>query len=123
MRYANAHSVKVIDGVYDSVFKAGWCYVVRSDTDDKKWLGMGVLRVGEGEQPHLWSEAQADVPYDPEEPWEGDVVPGAEGKLVMAVLSSQKGWPYGFFQGGDVRKEKAKSRTGYNAACDAYIRR
>ncbi|CCD14967.1 unnamed protein product [Trypanosoma congolense IL3000] len=156
-RYVNAHSDEVIDGVYDSVFNARWSYVVRSDEYDTKWLGMGVLRVSEGEQPHLWSKAQADikpepdpdelwegdvvpgveegeqpsllseeqadVPYDADEHWEGDEVPGVKGKLVMAVLSSQKGWRYGFFQRDDVREKKAETLTGYNAVCDAYIRR
>ncbi|CCD16617.1 unnamed protein product [Trypanosoma congolense IL3000] len=123
IRVGNAPSVKVIDGVYDYVFNARWSYVVRSDTYDKKWLGMGVVRVGEGEQPHLWSEVQADVPYDPKEPWEGDVVPGVSGKLVMATLKSQKGWPYMLFSADEIQKEKAESLTEYNAVCDAYIRR
>ncbi|CCD12129.1 unnamed protein product [Trypanosoma congolense IL3000] len=123
MRVGNAHSVKVIDGVYDSVFNARWSYVVRSDTYDKKWLGMGVLDVAPGEQPHLWSEVQADALYDPEEPWEGDEVPGVSGKLVMATLKSQKGWPYMLFSADEVQKEKAESLTEYNAVCDAYIRR
>ncbi|CCD14205.1 unnamed protein product [Trypanosoma congolense IL3000] len=122
-RISNAPSGVEIDGAYDAVFNARWSYVVRSDEYDKKWLGMGVLRVAPGEQPHLWSEAQADVPYDPKELWEGDEVPDVSGKLVMAVLSSERGWPYGFFQGDDVRKEKVKSLTEYDAACDAYIRR
>ncbi|CCD12202.1 unnamed protein product [Trypanosoma congolense IL3000] len=121
IRVGNAASAVELDGVYDSVFNSKWSYVVMSDEYSKKWLGMGVLRVSEGEQPHLWSEEQADVPCKPWEPWEGDVVPGVRGKLVMAVLSSQKGWPYGFFQRDGVREEKVKSLTGYNAACDAYI--
>ncbi|CCD14158.1 unnamed protein product [Trypanosoma congolense IL3000] len=125
MRHVYAHSVKELDGVYDSVFNARWSYVVRSDEYSKKWLGMSVLRVGEGEQPHLWSKAQADIKPDPdpEEPWEGDVVPGVEGKLVMAVLSSQKGWPYGFFQRDDVPEEKVDMLTGYDAVGDAYVRK
>ncbi|CCD12756.1 unnamed protein product [Trypanosoma congolense IL3000] len=118
---------------------------------------MGVVRVAQGRQPHLWSEEQADIKPEPdrkrrqegdvvpdveegeqprllpeeqsdderdaEEPWEGDVVPDVEGKLVMAVLSSQKGWPYMLFSADEVQKEKAKSLTEYNAVCDAYIRR
>ncbi|CCD15000.1 unnamed protein product [Trypanosoma congolense IL3000] len=84
---------------------------------------MGVVRVAQGRQPHLWCKKQADAPYDPEEPWEGDVVPGVEGKLVMAVLSSQKGWPYGLFGVNKKQKKGAESLTGYNAVCDAYIRR
>ncbi|CCD16750.1 unnamed protein product [Trypanosoma congolense IL3000] len=123
IRVGDAPSDEEIDGAYDSVFNARWSYVVRSDTYDKKWLGMGVVRVGEGEQPHLWSEEQADVPYDPEEPWEGDVVPGVSGKLVMATLKSQKGWPYMLFSADEIQKEKAESLTEYNAVCDAYIRR
>ncbi|CCD15504.1 unnamed protein product [Trypanosoma congolense IL3000] len=146
-----------LDGAYDSVYNARWSYVVRSDEYDTKWLGMGVLPVGEGEQPDLWSEEQADIKPEPdrkrrqegdvvldveegeqprllpeeqsdderdaEEPWEGDVVPDVEGKLVMAVLSSQKGWPYMLFSAGEIQKEKAESLTEYNAVCDAYIRR
>ncbi|CCD12145.1 unnamed protein product [Trypanosoma congolense IL3000] len=123
MRYGIASSGKEIDCVYDSVFNARWSYVVRSDEHKEKWLGMGVLRMEEGEQPRLWSEAQADVPYDPEGPWEGDEVPGVSGKLVMAVLSSQRGWPYMLFDADEVRKEKVNTLTGYNAACDAYIRK
>ncbi|CCD17708.1 unnamed protein product [Trypanosoma congolense IL3000] len=115
--------VKELNGVYDSVRNARWSFVVMSDKYSGKWLGMGVLDVAPGEQPHLWSEAQADVPYDPEEPWEGDEVPDVSGKLVMAVLSSQKGWPYMLFSADDVQKEKAKSLTEYNAVCDAYIRK
>ncbi|CCD13889.1 unnamed protein product, partial [Trypanosoma congolense IL3000] len=88
MRVGNALGGKEVDGVHDSVFNARWSYVMMSDEYSKKWLGMGVLLVSEGEQPHLWSEAQADVPYDPEEPWEGDEVPGVSGKLVMATLKS-----------------------------------
>ncbi|CCD16235.1 unnamed protein product [Trypanosoma congolense IL3000] len=123
MRNANAPSDEEIDGVYDSVFNARWSYVVMSDEYGEGTLGMGVLDVGEGEQPHLWSEAQADAPYDPEEPWEGDVVPGVEGKLVMAVLSSQKGWPYMLFDADEVQKRRVDSLTEYNAVCDAYIRK
>ncbi|CCD14604.1 unnamed protein product [Trypanosoma congolense IL3000] len=123
IRVGDAPSVKVIDGAYDSVFNARWSYVVMSGGYGGKWLGMGVLRVGEGEQPHLWSEAQADALYDPKEPWEGDVVPGVKGKLVMAVLSSQKGWPYMLFSADEVQKRRVDSLTGYNAVCDAYIRR
>ncbi|CCD16254.1 Variant surface glycoprotein [Trypanosoma congolense IL3000] len=123
MRVGIAPSGLEIDGAYGAVFNARWSYFVRSDEYSGKWLGMGVLDVAPGQQPHLWSEAQADVPYDPEEPWEGDEVPGVSGKLVMAVLSSQKGWPYMLFSADDVQKEKVKSLTEYDAACDAYIRR
>ncbi|CCD13474.1 unnamed protein product [Trypanosoma congolense IL3000] len=123
MRIVYAYSVKELDGVYDSVFNARWSYVVRSDEYDGKWLGMGVVDVAPGEQPQLWSKVQADVEPVVWEPWDGDVVPGVSGKLVMAVLSSQKGWPYGFFQRDDVREEKVDRLTGYDAACDAYIRR
>ncbi|CCD15670.1 unnamed protein product [Trypanosoma congolense IL3000] len=123
MKVGNAPSGLEIDGAYGAVFNARWSYVVRSDEYSGKWLGMGVLDVAPGQQPHLWSEAQADVPYDPEEPWEGDEVPGVSGKLVMAVLSSQKGWPYMLFSADDVQKEKVKSLTEYDAACDAYIRK
>ncbi|CCD16116.1 unnamed protein product [Trypanosoma congolense IL3000] len=86
-------------------------------------LGVGVLDATSGEQPHLWSEVQADVPYDPEEPWEGDEVPGVEGKLVMAVLSSVKGWPYASFSENKIRKEKMRLLGGHSTECDAYIRR
>ncbi|CCD15843.1 unnamed protein product, partial [Trypanosoma congolense IL3000] len=91
-RYVNAHSVKVIDGVYDSVFNARWSYVVRSDEYGEGTLGMGVLRVSEGEQPHLWSEAQADIKPepDPDEPWEGDVVPGVEEGEQPSLLSEEQ---------------------------------
>ncbi|CCD13138.1 unnamed protein product [Trypanosoma congolense IL3000] len=88
--------------------------------------GGGVKRARDemgGEQPHLWSEKQADAPFDPQEPWEGDVVPGVEGRLVMAVLSSEKGWPHTLFSTGEAQKEKVDSLTEYNAVCDAYIRR
>ncbi|CCD13255.1 unnamed protein product, partial [Trypanosoma congolense IL3000] len=118
---SNAPSGVEIDGAYDAVFNARWSYVVRSDEYDKKWLGMGVLDVAPGEQPHLWSEAQADVPYDPKELWEGDEVPDVSGKLVMAVLSSERGWPYGFFQRNEM--PDTSTLTEYDAACDAYIRR
>ncbi|CCD15624.1 unnamed protein product [Trypanosoma congolense IL3000] len=121
MRYVYAHSVKELDGVYDSVFNARWSYVVRSDEYDGKWLGMGVVDVAPGEQPQLWSKEQADVEPVVWDPWDGDEVPGVSGKLVMAVLSSQRGWLYGFFQRDDV--PKAPTLTGYDAACDAYIRR
>ncbi|CCD14260.1 unnamed protein product [Trypanosoma congolense IL3000] len=84
---------------------------------------MGVLDATSGEQPRLWSEAQAKVISDSWDPWEGDVVPGVEGKLVMAVLSSQKGWPYRFFDEEEIQMEKMDTLTGYNAACDAYIRK
>ncbi|CCD16227.1 unnamed protein product [Trypanosoma congolense IL3000] len=121
MRVGNAPSGLEIDGVYDAVFNARWSYVVMSDEYSGKWLGMGVLDVAPGEQPHLWSEAQADVPYDPEEPWEGDEVSGVSGKLVMAVLSSERGWPYGNFQRNEM--PDTSTLTEYDAACDAYIRR
>ncbi|CCD13651.1 unnamed protein product [Trypanosoma congolense IL3000] len=84
---------------------------------------MGVLHVSEGEQPHLWSEAQAKVVPDPWDSWEGDEVPGVSGKLAMAVLSSQKGWPYMLFDADEVQKRRVDSLTEYNAVCDAYIRR
>ncbi|CCD14610.1 unnamed protein product [Trypanosoma congolense IL3000] len=112
-----------IDGAYDAVYYAEWRLVVRSDKYGEEWLGMGVLDATSGKQPDLWCEKQADALYDPEEPWEGDVVPGVEGKLVMAVLSSVKGWPYMLFDEKVVQEEKAESLTGYNAVCDAYIRR
>ncbi|CCD15550.1 unnamed protein product [Trypanosoma congolense IL3000] len=121
MRVGIAPSGVEIDGAYDAVFNARWSYVVMSDEYSGKWLGMGVLDVAPGEQPHLWSEAQADVPYDPEEPWEGDEVPGVSGKLVMAVLSSERGWPYGNFQRNEM--PDTSTLTEYDAACDAYIRR
>ncbi|CCD16004.1 unnamed protein product [Trypanosoma congolense IL3000] len=121
MKVGNAPSGLEIDGAYDAVFNARWSYVVMSDEYSGKWLGMGVLDVAPGEQPHLWSEAQADVPYDPEEPWEGDEVPGVSGKLVMAVLSSERGWPYGNFQRNEM--PDTSTLTEYDAACDAYIRR
>ncbi|CCD13631.1 unnamed protein product [Trypanosoma congolense IL3000] len=125
IRVGDAPSAVELGGVYDSVFNARWSYVVMSGGYGGKWLGMGVVRVGEGEQPHLWSKAQADIKPDPDpaEPWEGDVVPGVKGKLVMAVLSSQKGWPYMLFSADEVQKRRVDSLTGYNAACDAYIRR
>ncbi|CCD14965.1 unnamed protein product, partial [Trypanosoma congolense IL3000] len=123
MMNANAPSAVELDGAYDAVFNARWSYVVRSDEYDKKWLGMGVVPVSEGEQPHLWSEAQADALYDPAEPWEGDVVPGVEGKLVMAVLSSVKGWPYLLFDANKTQEKGPETLTGYNAVCDAYIRK
>ncbi|CCD13894.1 hypothetical protein, unlikely [Trypanosoma congolense IL3000] len=123
MRIGKAHSVEVIDGVYDSVFNAKWSYVVRSSESDNMWLEMGVLNVKDGVQPHLWSEAQADVPYDPEEPWEGDVAPGVCGKLVLAVLSTWEGWPYILFSAGEIQDKGAVTLAVYNAACDAYIRK
>ncbi|CCD15936.1 unnamed protein product [Trypanosoma congolense IL3000] len=123
MRNANAASAVELDGAYDAVFNARWSYVVRSDEYDGKWLGMGVVDVAPGEQPQLWSKEQADVEPVVWEPWDGDEVPDVSGNLVMAVLSSQKGWPYGFFQRDDVREEKVDRLTGYDAACDAYIRR
>ncbi|CCD16440.1 unnamed protein product [Trypanosoma congolense IL3000] len=91
IRVGNAASAVELDGAYDSVFNSKWSYVVMSDEYSKKWLGMSVVRVSEGEQPHLWSEAQADVPCKPWEPWGGDEVPGVSGKLVMATLKSHKG--------------------------------
>ncbi|CCD15371.1 unnamed protein product [Trypanosoma congolense IL3000] len=114
-----------VDGAYDSVYNARWSYVVRSDKYGKEWLGMGVVRVAQGRQPHLWSEKQADIKPDPDpaEPWEGDVVPGVRGKLVMAVLSSVKGWPYMLFDANKTQEKGAESLTGYNAVCDAYIRK
>ncbi|CCD12233.1 unnamed protein product, partial [Trypanosoma congolense IL3000] len=121
IRVGNAPSVKVIDGAYDSVFNARWSYVVMSDEYDKKWLGMGVVRVSEGEQPHLWSEAQADAPYDPEEPWGGDVVPGVSGKLVMAVLSSQKGWPYTLFNANTSKIVSADVLRKYKDVHNAHL--
>nr|CCC89322.1 unnamed protein product [Trypanosoma congolense IL3000] len=122
MRSADAFGGEVVDDVYDSVLNATWTYVVRNGYCDSTWLGMDVVDVAPGEQPHLWSEAQADVPYDPEEPWEGDEVPGVSGKLLMAVLSSQKGWPHTLFD-ERVKRSWAETLTGYNTACDAYIRK
>ncbi|CCD13205.1 unnamed protein product [Trypanosoma congolense IL3000] len=89
----NAPNSRELEGVYDSVFNARWSYVVRSNEYGEGTIGMGVLSVTPGEQPHLWSEAQASAPYDPVKSWEGDEVPGVRGKLVMMVLSSSKGWP------------------------------
>ncbi|CCD14230.1 unnamed protein product [Trypanosoma congolense IL3000] len=123
MRIRRASSGEELDGVYDSVYNARWSYVVMSDEYGEGTLGMGVLRTKKGEQPDLWSEEQADAPYDPKEPWEGYVVPGVEGKLVMAVLSSQKGWPYMLFSEKKVQKRRVISLTKYNAVCDAYVRR
>ncbi|CCD13054.1 unnamed protein product [Trypanosoma congolense IL3000] len=121
MRIRGAPSVKVIDGAYDSVFNARWSYVVRSEEYDTKWLGMGVVPVGEGEQPHLWSEEQADVPYDPEEPWEGDVVPGVSGKLVMATLKSHKGWPYTLFNAKTSKIVSADVLRKYKDVHNAHL--
>ncbi|CCD14060.1 unnamed protein product [Trypanosoma congolense IL3000] len=123
MMVGNASSGVEIDGAYDAVVNARWSYVVRSDEYGGGTLGMGVLDVAPREQVHLWSEAQADVIPDPWKPWEGDVVPGVSGKLVMAVLSSEKGWPHMLFSADDVRKERVQSLTEYNAVCDAYIRK
>ncbi|CCD12287.1 unnamed protein product [Trypanosoma congolense IL3000] len=122
-RNRNTPSPKEIDGGYDAVVNARWSYVVRSDEYGEGTLGMGVLGVAPGVQPRLWSEAQAKVIPDSWDPWEGDEVPGVKGKLVMAVLSSQKGWPYRFFDEEEIQMEKMDTLTGYNAACDAYIRK
>ncbi|CCD13912.1 unnamed protein product [Trypanosoma congolense IL3000] len=121
IRVGNAPGGEEVDGVYDAVYNARWSYVVMSSEYDKKWLGMGVLRVSEGEQPHLWSEEQADAPYDPEEPWEGDVVPGVSGKLVMAVLSSQKGWPYTLFNASASEMASADVLRKYKDVHNAHL--
>ncbi|CCD14059.1 unnamed protein product [Trypanosoma congolense IL3000] len=121
IRVGDAPSGLDIDCVYESVFNARWSYVVKSDEYDKKWLGMGVLRDGEGEQPRLWSEAQADAPYDPEEPWEGDVVPGVSGKLVMAALKSHKGWPYTLFNASASEIMSANVLRKYKDVCNAHL--
>ncbi|CCD14873.1 unnamed protein product [Trypanosoma congolense IL3000] len=121
IRVGNAPGGEEVDGVYDAVYNARWSYVVRSSEYDKKWLGMGVLRVSEGEQPHLWSEAQADTPYDSEEPWDGDVVPGVSGKLVMAVLSSQKGWPYTLFNANTSKIVSADVLRKYKDVHNAHL--
>ncbi|CCD15249.1 unnamed protein product [Trypanosoma congolense IL3000] len=121
MRNANAPSAVELDGAYDSTFNARWSYVVKSDEYSRKWLGMGVLRVGEGEQPHLWSEGQADAPYDPEEHWEGDVVPGVRGKLVMATLKSQKGWPYTLFNAKTSKIVSADVLRKYKDVHNAHL--
>ncbi|CCD16108.1 unnamed protein product [Trypanosoma congolense IL3000] len=63
-----APTAEKIDTVYDSVFYASWSYVVMGKEYGEGTLGMGVLDATSGEQPRLWSEVQADVPYDPEEP-------------------------------------------------------
>ncbi|CCD13858.1 unnamed protein product, partial [Trypanosoma congolense IL3000] len=121
MRVGNAPSGVEIDGAYDAVFNARWSYVVMSDEYSGKWLGMGVLDVAPGEQPHLWSEAQADVPYDPEEPWEGDEVPGVSGKLVMATLKSHKGWPYTLFNANASEIVSANVLRKYKGVHNAHL--
>ncbi|CCD14960.1 unnamed protein product [Trypanosoma congolense IL3000] len=121
IRVGNAPGGEEVNGVYDAVFNARWSYVVRSGEYDKKWLGMGVLRDGEGEQPRLWSEAQADVPYDPEEPWEGDVVPGVSGKLVMAALKSHKGWPHTLLNASAPEMVSANVLRKYKDVCNAHL--
>ncbi|CCD12914.1 unnamed protein product [Trypanosoma congolense IL3000] len=123
MRVGNTRSVEEIDGVYDSVLNARWSYVVESDEYGEETLKMGVVDVAPGEQPNLWSEAQADVPHDPKESWEGDVVPGVKGKLFLAVLSSERGWPCTLFDASELQRERVNTLTGYNAKCDAYIRK
>ncbi|CCD14489.1 unnamed protein product, partial [Trypanosoma congolense IL3000] len=125
MRVRRASSGEELDGAYDSVFNARWSYVVRSGEYGEKWLGMGVLRVSEGKQPHLWSEEQWDVEpeSDPWKPWEGDVVPGVSSKLVMTVLSSEKGLPFRLFSADEIQDKGTVTLAVYNAACDAYIRR
>ncbi|CCD11608.1 unnamed protein product [Trypanosoma congolense IL3000] len=123
MKSINAQKGTVADDLYDSVFNARWSYVVRSNEFGRKWLGMGVLSVTPGEQPHLWSEAQANAPYDPVKSWEGDEVPGVRGKLVMMVLSSPKGWPCLLFRENGIQMKAARSLTCYNAEGDAYIRK
>ncbi|CCD12733.1 unnamed protein product [Trypanosoma congolense IL3000] len=121
IRVGNAPSGEELSGAYDSVFNARWSYVVKSDEYDTKWLGMGVVRVSEGEQPHLWCEKQADAPYDPEEPWEGDVVPGVEGKLVMATLESHKGWPYTLFNAKTSKIVSADVLRKYKDVHNAHL--
>ncbi|CCD15601.1 unnamed protein product [Trypanosoma congolense IL3000] len=123
MRIVYAFGGEVLDDVYDSVLSARWSCVVRSDEYDEKWLGMGVVGMAPGEQPQLWSKEQADVKCYHCNPWDGDEVPGVNGKLVMAVLSSQKGWPYMLFDAEKAQLEEVDTLTCYNAACDAYIRK
>ncbi|CCD11589.1 unnamed protein product [Trypanosoma congolense IL3000] len=107
--------------MYDAVFNAEWRYVARSDEYSGKWLVVSVLGMAPGEQPHLWSGAQADVRPEHKEPWEGDVVPCVKVKLVMAFLSSLKGWPCGLFQRNEV--PDVSTLTEYDVTCDAYIRK
>ncbi|CCD13553.1 unnamed protein product [Trypanosoma congolense IL3000] len=109
------------DGMYDAVFNAEWRYVARSDEYSRKWLMVSVLGMAPGEQPHLWSGVQADVRPEHKEPWEGDVVPCVKVKLVMAFLSSLKGWPCGLFQRNEV--PDVSTLTEYDVTCDAYIRK
>ncbi|CCD16804.1 unnamed protein product [Trypanosoma congolense IL3000] len=122
-RNVDALGGELVEGAYDSVFYAAWGYVARNDQCSKKWLWMGMFSLMPGEQPRLWSKAQADAPYDPEEPWEGDEVPGVCGKLVLAVLFSRRGWPHMLFDAEKAHRERVDSLTGHNNACDAYIRK
>ncbi|CCD14952.1 unnamed protein product, partial [Trypanosoma congolense IL3000] len=122
-RNVDAFGGKLVEDAYDSVFYATWSYVARSGECPEKWLWTGMSCLMPGEQPHLWSKAQADAPYDPEEPWEGDEVPGVCGKLVLAVLFSRRGWPHMLFDAEMAHWEKVDSLTGHNNACDAYIRK
>ncbi|CCD17225.1 unnamed protein product, partial [Trypanosoma congolense IL3000] len=123
MKIVYASDAEVLDDVYDSVLSATWSCVVRSDEYDEKWLGMGVVGMAPGEQPQLWSKEQAGVKCYHCNPWDGDEVPGVNGKLVMAVLSSQRGWPHMLFDAEKAQLEEVDTLTCYNAACDAYIRR
>ncbi|CCD17404.1 unnamed protein product [Trypanosoma congolense IL3000] len=122
-RNVDALGGELVEDAYDSVFYAAWGYVARSGECSKKWLWTGMSYLMPGEQPRLWSEAQADAPYDPEEPWEGDEVPGVCGKLVLAVLFSRGGWPHMLFDAEKAHRERVDSLTGHNNACDAYIRK
>ncbi|CCD14573.1 unnamed protein product [Trypanosoma congolense IL3000] len=120
----NNGGVKVLDGVYDSVMNAEWSHVVVNCAEhDEKWLGMDVSDAKSEGQPQLWSGSQAHAPYDPEEPWEGDEVPGVSGKLVMVTLKSKKGWPYMPFDVVEGPMGPVETLTGYDGRHDAYIRK
>ncbi|CCD14014.1 unnamed protein product [Trypanosoma congolense IL3000] len=123
MRNVNAFGGDELDGVYNAVLDARWHPIAKFSRPLGVWEGMHVFHDMSRKKGNLWSEAQANAPYDSEEPWEGDEVPGVGGKLVMVVLSSQKGWPHMLFDGKEVQLKKVDSLTGSNAACDAYIRK
>ncbi|RHW74367.1 Retrotransposon hot spot protein [Trypanosoma brucei equiperdum] len=80
-----------LKGVYDSIYNATWGYVESGHNDLP--LGMKVVGNCDG-KPELWTEEEVNVSHTPFDLC--DPLP-RHGNLEIAVLTSQKGWPYNSF--------------------------
>nr|CAD21858.1 H25N7.01 [Trypanosoma brucei] len=107
-----------LKGVYDSIYSATWGYVESGHNDLP--LGLKVVGNCDGE-PELWTEEEVNVSHTPYDLC--DPLP-RRGNLEIAVLTSQKGWPYHRFRiPRRVIQEDAEEPGDYVFDLDVYIRR